>query len=316
MQRLTEEITKEHTPDVRAGLKSAYKQHADAVAKIQRDYAALTGHEALAYNGIDVANLPGELPKQTDSGEPSVSLTPEGLDMAARVYGQTGMTPSLGMGKSGANTRVSAINRAAELFPGANVVENKVATAADAKSLAGLQVLYDNATAFENTALANSKVLLTAMQKIRSTNSPLLNKPLRSIDKNALNPEEMAAYNTALAVVQPEFAKLLSSPAATGVLTDASQKEAKALLDGSYSLRSMARAIKVLYGDAENKRKAYQGQVDAVHGRIQKRGAPTRPDLRSPVGKNGPRVRNKQTGQTGTLDSEAEFDPRLYERIQ
>lgn len=196
------------------------------------------------------------------------------IDYAAQYLNDTGEMLPLGMGNG--NVRLAIIRRAAQMRgesgDGQTLAEGKAKFASNKTSLTRLRGMVDAVTAFENTALANSGVLLRAMEKIPDVGVPLLNAPLRAASKYVGGSDEMAAYETARQIVVPEFAKLLSNPNLTGVLSDNARHELERVISGDATLAQTRALIHTLTVDAANRKRFYQQQVDEIQGRISRGG--------------------------------------------
>lgn len=219
--------------------------------------------------------------KATETGG-AATVTEEGIDIAARNYLKTGVMPPLGMGDK--TTRQRIINRSAELGGAdADIASNKAIFGSDSASLKKLQGQRDAVGAFEGTALKNLDVFLDAAKQIPDTKSPVLNKPIRSIDEKVLGSPELTAYNVARTTVIPEFAKILSNPGLSGQLTDSARHEIENVLSGDATLAQTLAAVNVLKKDAENRRTEFDRQIEEVKGRMKgggKSGAPNAAALR------------------------------------
>lgn len=198
----------------------------------------------------------------------AIELTPDGLAVAALNYARSGQLPPMGMGRKGAAVRAKIINYAARMNPNLDVAGNRASFTADRSALTLLQRQLDAYSSYDKTVRANSKVLRDAMSKIRDTQSPLLNRSLRSLDRTALGSADQAAYDAAVQVVVPEFARLLNNPNLTGQLTDTARKELEGIVDRSFTLRQIEAALKVLEQDAANRISTSQQQVDEIKSRI------------------------------------------------
>jgi hypothetical protein len=204
-------------------------------------------------------------------------LSPAGLDAAATMFAKTGQLPALGMGDK--VTRKQIINRAAALVPGLDVASAKADYTANIKSLGGLQAQRDAIGAFENTALKNLDVFITAAEKVPDTGSPFFNRPLRALSETGLGSTELTAYRTARQTVIPEFAKLLANPGLSGQLSDSARKEVQDVVSGNATLAQTLAATKILKTDAANRRTSYDDQIVAINDRIKKAGGSAQPDV-------------------------------------
>jgi len=208
----------------------------------------------------------------------ALSLSPAGLDIAARMYSTTGMLPPMGIGKATAGIRTRIINRAAEIDPNLNIAANKAGFESNKSALTNLKRIHNSSKAFEQTALRNAKVLERTMQKAIDTGSPWLNRPIRLL-ATATGDPAMSAFNAALQTVTPEFARLLSSPTASGQLTDSARHEIATILSKDATPRQILAALDVLRQDARNRTMSYEGQVKALEWQIANPGK-DRPSLK------------------------------------
>lgn len=294
--------------DVAAGLGGE-----DAKAKIETLTATLadldqqwTAADDAVFSGVTSKAARGSTSLM---GTPATvtNISPKALSQAAGLYVVTGKLPGLGIGGQAGEDKKKIMNMAAELFPSVDIAQNSATFGANKTSLAAIQKLYDSATAFETTALKNAEVLKGTLKGLFDSGSPAVNGPVRALNKDVLGDTNMAAFSTAIETVKPEFARLLSSPGASGMLTDTARKEMEAVLSNRATVPQLLRSIDVLTQDAENRRSAYQTALDTIRGRLT---AETPGQASEKI-----RVRRKSDGKTGTLDPQ-DFDPAKYERVQ
>lgn len=199
-------------------------------------------------------------------------LTPAGLDAAALNYAKTGQLPPLGMGDK--TTRKRIINRAAEMMPGLDIASAKADYDANRQSLTALQKQRDAVGAFEETALKNVDLFLTAAAKIPDTGSPLLNTPIRAVNDRLFGSPEMATFNTQRRTVIPEFAKILNTANLSGQLSDSARHEIEEIVAGNATLKQMIATAKALKLDVTNRKTSYDDQIAGIKARIAKASAP------------------------------------------
>lgn len=208
-------------------------------------------------------------PSETAATGTGVGLMDEAtLRMLALNYAKGGGLPALGLSKESAQAREKILNYAAHQFPALDVAGNKADLQKNTRALTDLQKLYDASTAFEATAISNSDVLLGTLKGIPDIPTRFGNKLGRFLASQFGSPQ-MSEFHTALETVKPEFARLLSSPGATGgLLTDTSRKEMSAVLSGDFTKAQLAHSLNILKRDAGNRRAAYSKQIDAIRSRI------------------------------------------------
>lgn len=184
-----------------------------------------------------------------------------------------GGDPNFGMGKAGVANKVAYYNELTKIIrdnggTGADLANATAGFKANQSSLASVQKLLDASTAWSNTAHKNTDQAVARLRKVVDLGAPWINTPLRNINRNVLGSADQAAYDAAIRTVIPEYARLLSSPSATGVLSDAARQEAEGIINKSYSLAQMLQVIDVLQNDASNRTQAYEAQVRDIKWRI------------------------------------------------
>ncbi len=218
----------------------------------------------------------------------AVSLSPEGLDIAARRFAVDGSLPPMGMGKAGAAVRTAIINRAAQLDPTLNTATNKADYAANAASLTALQKNADAVEAFAKTAEANRKVFDTIAKDVPDSGMPLFNGMLRS-GAAATGNTAVSQFNAIRQSLQSEYARLTSQPSLGGQLSDSARKEIEAGLSPNASVAQLKAALDTFAQESANRKNAIAGQLSEVRGRM------------GGSGSGAPRVR-KFNPTTGTLE--------------
>ncbi len=190
------------------------------------------------------------------------------LLMAALNYAKGGGLPPLGMSKASAEARMKIMAYAAHHFPNLDVAANRADLQKNIRALTDLQKLYDASTAFEGTAIANADVMIGTLKGIPDTGTRFGNRIGRFLASQAGSPE-VSQFYTALETVKPEFARLLSSPGATGgLLTDTSRREMSAVLSGDFTKPQLIHSLNILKRDAANRRMAYSKQIDVIRARL------------------------------------------------
>jgi hypothetical protein len=234
--------------------------------------ATTTAKETARHNRAVEAATAARLKAESAGAESPMS--PEGLQIAAWQYIQTGSMPPLGMGKQAAAARMRIINEAGRIAKagGGDPVLNSALYKADSQALTQQQKSLSAITAFENTAKQNLKVMEDAAKKIVDTGVPWINQPLRAIGERAGSPE-LAAFNTARQAVIPEIARILTNPNLSGVLSDSARHEIDQMLRGDASMSQMLASIKILRTDMDTRRKSLVDEIDAITSRISSRGA-------------------------------------------
>lgn len=311
------ELIKARSDNLQA-LRDVYSQRADEAQRAgdlettekyrrQFELASKTIDVLEAQKDRDARRQEAAAKEKAADEDSTVDLTGPALDTAARMYLATGAMPSMGMGKKGTAARQRIMNRAGELDPNANLALNQSDFRADRTSLGNLTKLSDAATAWEKTALRNSNVMLNAMKKIPDTGVPWLNAPIRSVNVKGLGAADQAAFRTARQVVIPEFARLLASPSAAGVLSDAARKEVESVIRGDATFNQMVATMDILKQDAQNRNQAYRDEIANIRGRLsaggQSTATPREAATDTTVVPTGKRIRMVDTnGKPRTID--------------
>jgi hypothetical protein len=196
-----------------------------------------------------------------------ISLTPAALDTAARRYLTDGTLPAMGMGRNGATARQAIINRAAEIDPNADIAGSRANFQADTGSLKKLQQQSDAVTAFENTAKRNAKLFSDMLGKIPDGGSRFANAPMRSLS-SAFGSEDMANFNVLRQSLANEYARIISNPNLSGVMSDSAREEGSALLNPNATVGQLRAAMATLAAEAENRRLEFDSQISSVKKRM------------------------------------------------
>ena len=138
---------------------------------------------------------------------------------------------------------------------------------ADSQSRGALQKMSDNAEAFIRTADGNAEVLRGAMNKIKDSGVSWTNRPVRSL-MAGIGDVDQARFRAAVRVLTPEFARIISSPNMTGVLTNEARSEMQAVMSESYTIPQLEGALQILLQDSRIRRDAYRQQLKDIEGRM------------------------------------------------
>jgi hypothetical protein len=143
---------------------------------------------------------------------------------------------------------------------------------ADKASLTRLTAQKDQLEQFSNTLHDNSDLLLNIAKKIPDVGSKFGNRALREAF-NQLGSQDVSAFNTSLASVQSEAARILNSgPTLGGHLTDSSRRELQAIIGSDFTYGQLQGAIATIKAESANRLKNQDKQIGSVTGRIGGRG--------------------------------------------
>ncbi len=293
-----------------AELAAAAGSDPNAAAALQRLQAPAMAARQTAQASLDertrADRVNEAIAKQREAREASqdvgVSLTSQGLDIAAENFAKTGQLPPMGMGKQGAAVRSAIINRAAQLHPDLDLASARAGFAADEGSLKKLQAQRDAITSFENTAAKNIDIFLTTAGKIVDTGSPMANGLARAVSGKMLGSPDQAAYDAARQVAINEVAKITSNPNLSGALSDSARNEVSNFNPSTATLKQTVAVMRILKQDMANRASAMDQTLATVKGRISGKGASpaTAPQEGTEGVVNGkPAVWKTVNGQTG-----------------
>lgn len=198
-------------------------------------------------------------------------LTPDAVDIYADQLASKGRA-GISVRDIASQRRIA--NRAAQKYPGINLARNEAVYNANKNSLANLTKLHDGVSAFIETADKNVAVLDEYAAKIGGYDSPLANRPLRWLQKNA-GSTDVAAYEAARVTVANEYTRILTTLAGSGQTTDSARKELDNIISGSYSLKQMREVLSVFARDARNRDSAYSERIAEITSRTGAQGAPS-----------------------------------------
>ena len=207
------------------------------------------------------------------SGDGSGEIAPGIYDREADRYNTTGsiQTPKGLRGPMARKFVTEVMNRADAKASGTTVKPLAQAagdSSADMASLKNISKLTDAQKMFEGTARGNLLTLQDALSKIKDSGSPFLNKPIRQWSNLVEGSPEMAAFNAARQIVNPEVAKVLSGAIGSGSLTDTSQKHIDTVLSENSTVPQMNSAIGVILRDFENRSKSADSSKKEISGRL------------------------------------------------
>ena len=194
-------------------------------------------------------------------------LTPEASKIAAEKWLATGQLPATGGGKAGASQRAQVMNMGADLLMqrGGNtgtMVANAAKIKGEQTALNKLIPQQAAIESFENTALANGKVLLQLGQKVDQTGVPVIERWIRNGRQSLAGDTDVTEFNTQLALFAPEVARILTNPTLTGVLTDNARAESEKFIPAGVTADQLKKLIPLLEADFKRRSDANQNEID------------------------------------------------------
>jgi len=265
-----------------------------------------TGQKSTQY---DPATQQIEHAPAAPAGGALQNVAPDEMDMLARDYVLKGPSAlaNLGIGNSGMAMKQAVIARAAKYDPktgqfNASIPPNLQALrtqyASDQVALTNLEKISTAAEAFTNTAEYNRSILDQIAKDIPDTGVTFLNKPYRALS-TMFGSETMARLDAIRQSLQNEYARIVSSPGMTGVVTDTMRSKLDQILSPSATVGQMKAALDTLAQEAGNRRKSYHEQSEALRHKLDPQaetsGMP--PALTAPSVAPVEYVRDPKTGQ-------------------
>lgn len=236
--------------------------------------------------------------------QPGGQLTASALDQQVDNYMLTGQRPIFQRGNLGAIQTTHFMNRLAEKYPGQVPGLTSTQFKADSESLKKIQPQTDAVTAFENVAKSNAAILQETFKDLPDLGSKFLNRPWRSLKDN-MGDQNMAKFNTIVTSVGNEYGRIISNPSLSGTMSDSARHEGQVLLNPSATVGQIKTALDTLAQEAGNRRKGYEGQIDAINGRMRSlipgADAPPAPPPPPAAAAGGPKVGDKKTFPNGKV---------------
>ncbi len=200
--------------------------------------------------------------------QPTMDLSPEAIAGLSGYFGKTGEIPNVGWGNSGTNIKRQILNHYFSQNPNGDPALARAVFKSDAGAMSQLQKNATMVTTFENTAGKNLDLFLQTAKPIVDSGSPILNRPLRSIDQNTLGANDLAAFNAARNVALTEIAKVVNSANLSGQLSDSARKEVESLNPATATLGQIYAVSQVLKQDMENRRESYDVMLNSLQGQM------------------------------------------------
>jgi len=142
------------------------------------------------------------------------------------------------------------------MFPGVDIASNAARYGADVGALKKITANRTAVEAFEDTANRNSEILKKALTEIPDLGVQPLNQAARAI-QTTFGDVEMAEFTTALQSVRNEYARIISNPNLTGVMSDTARREGEVLLNPNATVEQILGALGVLQAEAKNRRESF-----------------------------------------------------------
>ena len=217
--------------------------------------------------GINAAleNIPGwamtadrpEPVPESNKIDKTIGLSPNALYQGSVTYIDSGAFPPTGRGNTAlsvaARSAIQAKAGAIANEAGMDMPEFRAVYAANRDALKKLTASQATVSAYIATADKNAELLLNILDKIPDGDVTLLNSVARSAQQKLGGNVDMAEFNTYLRSVSNEYARIISQPNLTGVLTNNARAEAASLLPENASVGQIRASLRALRAEGKNR---------------------------------------------------------------
>jgi hypothetical protein len=157
------------------------------------------------------------------------------------------------------------MQRAAELakergLTAQQAVMERHAAQASTKAYDAVTRQYETLKPFAEMAEKNANVLEEKVKSVTNLGGSFFNTPVREL-QSKFGGEAVTAYRAALLPVQADFARILNSPNATGVLTNEARDEMRKAIGEGATPRQVKVALDVFRTDARNRKESYEASI-------------------------------------------------------
>lgn len=210
--------------------------------------------------------------KQVASPGDAGGLTPQAIALLAKeAEKDKGVLANIGRGVQGAKDLRAIINKMGENLEGKSgpgLADRRARFNSDRRSLDQIVPKYDAITAFENSAIAQGKVLVGLAQKVDTTGMPVMERWIRAGRKSIAGDEDVSEFHAQIYLFRAEAAKILTNPNLTGVVTDTARKEVEDFLPDKASAKQIERVVKRLEADFILRKTTMADQIQEIKDRM------------------------------------------------
>lgn len=197
-------------------------------------------------------------------------LTDDDYKRAGEQYARTGVMPAMGRDSV---TRGKIVHFGNEWARGEglstkDIVTMQAAYSGDKESLKKFQTQRDQIVSFEQTARKNLDLMVEAGKKLADSGSRILNRPLRSINRNLLSTDEQAAFDAAQLIARNEVAKVTSGGGLSGVVSDTARREMEQAMGQDPTISNMIAVANILKKDMQNRHESMDATLSDIRARI------------------------------------------------
>ena len=131
---------------------------------------------------------------------------------------------------------------------------------AESGSIGKMTAQVNNIEGFEQLAKFNGKRLLELIDKLDDTSIPVIEGPSRYL-KMKLGADDAKEFSQVLNHFQTEAARILNTPAMTGVLTEGARQDMQHIIDGSISASQARRIVNRAVAEMDLRKSAFDQQI-------------------------------------------------------
>jgi hypothetical protein len=200
-------------------------------------------------------------------------LDDDSIRDAVKEFRDTGKMPALGMGSSIIRKQILT-ERSRELREEAGSVAQDITRQSDIHSLQqALTILersHANVANFEGTALKEADLTLQKAERGAAVGGvPMANRWIQAGRTSIAGDPDVAAFNAAMVSFKNEYARIMSSPTATGGQTsDAARAEADTLINGAMTKGALVSVIDTMKQGMRNRIDTINDELKATQDRI------------------------------------------------
>jgi hypothetical protein len=136
---------------------------------------------------------------------------------------------------------------------------------ANSGALADIQKKISNLGSFERTTVRNMQSFAEAAKKINDTGYPILNMPIRAIDRNVLGSVDQAKFDAWRNVHLPELARVIQSANATGVVSEHAQAMIEKINSGDATIPQILAVTREMQKAVQNRITELRAESATLH---------------------------------------------------
>jgi len=133
----------------------------------------------------------------------------------------------------------------------------QMAAKSNQQAAAKLNNMYQMVEGFSDTLKLNSQQLLANAKQVSDLGAPVLNMPMRELQKNYRGDTRVSNFIASLLPVQKEIARILNTATMNGEVTQQAQGEIRKALGEDFTFNQLQSAMRIFLNDVSNRHMAY-----------------------------------------------------------